>query len=705
MFFIWGALNDLCSSLAMTARRICTSYVDPNLLSPLLASRLIALDKCPGVRPIGIGDTARRIIAKAVLFITRPDIQEATGCFQMCGGQISGIEAAVHAVRSAFELETTEGVLLVDASNAFNNLNREVALLNIGRICPPLATIVVNTYRAPSELFVDGEVLYSEEGTTQGDPLAMPLYALATIPLIKKIEGDATQVWYADDAAAAGKIEDLRHWWDKLSSEGPSFGYFVNATKTWLVAKDHCLEKATSAFADTDVQVTSTGRPYLGSAIGCQSYVTSHVEAAVSDWVDIIKKLTNIALSQPHAAYSALTHGLTSKWTYLCRTTPNINDLMSPLDDALHSSLIPALTGGPPPNDLTRRMFALPARHGGLGIGIPSSQARDAYSASLLVTDALYRRIGKNGQEYDYDVISSQMQAKATLRAENKKKSETAAATLREELDTNMLKIMELAREKGSSTWLTALPLEEHGFTLHKRAFHDAIALRYGWSPQNMPSMCACGSKASIEHAMSCVKGGFPSIRHNEIRDLTATLLTEVCKDVCIEPELQPVTGEVLDGATANSQSGARLDIAANGFWGGSFERTYFDVRVFNPHAPSNKNTSLSACYKRHERCKKRAYEQRIREIEHGSFTPLVMSATGGLADEANTFYKRLASLLATKWDHPYSTTLCWLRCRLGFSLVRSAIQSIRGARSSCGHAIKCPTAVDLVNSEANIAG
>ena len=111
----------------MTTRRICTSYVDPNLLSPLLASRLIVLDKCPGVCPIGIGDTARHIIAKAVLSITRPDIQEMTGCFHMCGGQISGIEAAVHAVRSAFELETTEGVLLVDASNSFNNLNREVA--------------------------------------------------------------------------------------------------------------------------------------------------------------------------------------------------------------------------------------------------------------------------------------------------------------------------------------------------------------------------------------------------------------------------------------------------------------------------------------------------------------------------------------------------------------------------------------------------
>ena len=72
-------------------------------------------------------------------------------------------------------------------------------------------------------------------------------------------------------------------------------------------------------------------------------------------------------------------------------------------------------------------------------------------------------------------------------------------------------------------------------------------------------------------------------------------------------------------------------------------------------------------------------------------------SATGGFANEANTFYKRLASLLASKWDYPYSITLCWLRCVLAFSLLRSAIQSIRGSRSSCGHAIRTPTVIDLV--------
>ena len=128
-----------------------------------------------------------------------------------------------------------------------------------------------------------------------------------------------------------------------------------------------------------------------------------------------------------------------------------------------------------------------------------------------------------------------------------------------------------------------------------------------------------------MEHALSCARGAFPSIRHNEIRDLTANLLTEVCNDVRIEPDLQPVLSDQLSGATANSQDGARLDLSANGVWGGRYEKTFFDVRVFNPHAPSSKNLTPPACYRKHEKEKKRAYEQRVREVEHSSFTPLIL--------------------------------------------------------------------------------
>ena len=90
-----------------------------------------------------------------------------------------------------------------------------------------------------------------------------------------------------------------------------------------------------------------------------------------------------------------------------------------------------------------------------------------------------------------------------------------------------------------------------------------------------------------------------------------------------------------------------------------------FDVKVFNPYAPSNQKTPLSECYRSHENEKKRKYDQRIREVEHASFTPLILSCTGGLGPQATTSYKRLASLLSTKWNQAYSLTIMWLRCRL----------------------------------------
>ena len=110
----------------------------------------------------------------------------------------------------------------------------------------------------------------------------------------------------------------------------------------------------------------------------------------------------------------------------------------------------------------------------------------------------------------------------------------------------------------------------------------------------------------------------------------SVTLLTEVCHNVSIEPGLQPISNEILTGATANTQDGARLDIAAYGFWGGTYEKTFFDVRVFNPHAPLNRRTPLSSCYRKHEQTKKHMYKQRCREVEHASFTPLEIAATGG---------------------------------------------------------------------------
>ena len=133
-----------------------------------------------------------------------------------------------------------------------------------------------NTYRNAVALFIDGNTLWSLEGTTQGDPLAMPMYAISLGPLIRHLSGLAHQVWYAHDAAAGGSILQLREWWSCLESAGRHLGYFTNAKKTWLVVKQEHLDSARQTFAGTGIQVTSTGRPYLGAALGSAQFMQKH---------------------------------------------------------------------------------------------------------------------------------------------------------------------------------------------------------------------------------------------------------------------------------------------------------------------------------------------------------------------------------------------------------------------------------------------
>ena len=188
-------------------------------------------------------------------------------------------------------------------------------------------------------------------------------------------------------------------------------------------------------------------------------------------------------------------------------------------------------------------------------------------------------------------------------------------------------------------------------------------------------------------------------IRHNEIRDITASLLTEVCHNVATEPALQPLTGEKMITRTANSDEGTRLDIRARGFWKRA-QDAFFDVKVFYPNASSNRSSEPSSAYRRHERAKKREYGQRVREIERGVFTPLVLSTTGGMGREATTFYKRLADMIASKRQHSYSVVMGWLRCRISFVSLRSSVMCIRGSRSSLHRSLEQTSSWLLLRDE-----
>ena len=305
--------------------------------------------------------------------------------------------------------------------------------------------------------------------------------------------------------------------------------------------------------------------------------------------------------------YMAYTQGLKNKWPFLCRTNRSAAPALAPVENVLNDNLIPTITGRSV-NATERALLALPCRHSGLGLTVPSSLA-EQYQHSKAMCSFLTNKIVTQNPFLDNSLQQVRC-AKKRVQAEARVTIVIEAVALSASLCQQTQRMLELAYEKGVSAWLARRPLRRHSFALTKSDFRDGLCLRYGWYPDQLPSFCACAAGFSVSHALSCPTGGFPSVLHNEVRDVIAHLLKKVTHSVAIEPTLQPVAGERFQHCTANSDAQAQLDVSANGIWGGRFHCTFIDVRVFNLHAPSSRSSTLTATYVKHKKEKRRSYEQ-----------------------------------------------------------------------------------------------
>ena len=197
------------------------------------------------------------------------------------------------------------------------------------------------------------------------------------------------------------------------------------------------------------------------------------------------------------------------------------------------------------------------------------------FKISVAVTNPLVSQLISRNSCYAREVMDSQHSAKAKLCSLNHQQWLDHLHKFQESAPSALSCSIDIAREPGASTWLSALPLRDHQFHLHKgdfRDFRDSLCLRYGWMPALLPVSSVCGVSFTVEHALSCPRGGFLFVRHNEICDSIAHLLKGICHDVCVEPGLQPLTGENLSYRSAVVDDGVRLDIAARGFWSISYQ-------------------------------------------------------------------------------------------------------------------------------------
>ena len=146
------------------------------------------------------------------------------------------------------------------------------------------------------------------------------------------------------------------------------------------------------------------------------------------------------------------------------------------------------------------------------------------------------------------------------------------------------------------------------------------------------------------------------------------------------EPHLIPLDGETFDLRSANTSEEARLDIKATGFWRRG-QTAFFDVRVTHVNSASNRNQSTESVFLENENEKKRAYLQRVIEVEQGTFTPLVLGTNGGMGQECAVFIKHLAENDAEKENDNYSSIIIMLRTKLSFEILKLTLLCVRGTR------------------------
>ena len=332
----------------------------------------------------------------------------------------------------------------------------------------------------------------------------------ASIPQVK-------QIWLAYDSAGGGSIESLYQWYESLCQEGRKSGYIVNSAKSWLIVKNRELpESAKNVFGD-EVNITLEGRRHLGAVIGSKEFKNQYCQEKVDKWLRDIEFLTEISKSQPNAAYVAFTKGFKSKFIYYLRTIESFEEYVNPIKEVIHTSFLPSLFGRaePLPEKIKELVNLSPAQG---GIGIPDLKQ---FNATLDITAPHVNSIVTDSSTIPTQELMEER--KREINAQRRAAAKSRIDRIDESLSPDLLQVVQQTRDKGTSSRLNAIRIEEHGLPFNKQEFRDSLCLCYNLPLANLPSYCACGEMFTVNHALSGKKGGFIAQRHNTIGDLRTT--------------------------------------------------------------------------------------------------------------------------------------------------------------------------------------
>ena len=654
----------------------------PNL-EHFLSARCIPVKKKDGAtRPVCVGNIIRRVSLKAI------DIYHKSKIIANCPRQLSngikgGCEGIIHALRNVINTNKNPNfaILTLDATNAYNSIDRAKTLDNIYAKVPELYIAAYNTYGNTSYVMLNDERFPVEQGTSQGCPLASSFFNLGIAILIEKLTefSELQQIWYADDGILYGHPNIIMKAWNYINTYGKTIGYSPNSKSIIYDVNANSKESWTEA----GITYSSNGLEVLGSPIGDDNFIATYCTAKFEKIAIILDKLSIIAKSHPQQAWSVVNRSTKFKSSYIFRTTPSAHVYSGSYNEALEKFLTTIIG-----RNLDEKLIfqsLLPIGKGGLGLNIKASDHSDKqYTDSQMLSYNLTRHI----THHEPMSLDSYDEIRNNLRANKKSFWDEKVNEFKLTIDDVHIKRLEEMQFSGSNHWLSCIPVSwKPEWSLPKCDFIDALNLRFNLIPTDTPPVCRsnnCSQPFTLAHMDICLNGGIITRRHDYVKSILTKYSGKAFggASITVEPHLGELNEEELDLLTGNTSIRARADIAILDF-NGTQKTTYIDVSVISPICDSHKASSIEKVLSKIEKKKNDSYAGRIKQHLGGDFFPFVLTSGGAIGPMAKKIINKIAEKISSSSYETKTDILSEIKKDLSTSLQKSRIQGLRANRNS----------------------
>lgn len=680
--------QDCSKKLLFSLTSLCNLMLSgrvPTEICPILyGANLIALrKKGGGIRPIAVGNVFRRLTSKianekSITFLKNYFFPIQVGC-----GIRRGAEIGAHSIRSFFKFTHTnpKAMVKLDYKNAFNSIFRDKMLREVRDRTPEIFNYVAQCYTNPSYLNWNGNLILSERGCQQGDPLGPLLFSLTIHPIVRKVTCELN-LWYLDDGTLLGYTPDVAESAKIVQQESRTIGLELNPTKCEVSVFGDNQDFSLSLIEDVIPGIRlldDTSAELLGAGLTVES--TRRILTKKISTLQLFSE--KLAKLPSHLAFYLLKHSFAiPRIVYILRCSEvwKCEDLIATYDEVLKSTLISIVNGHFNSDQLVQS--SLPVKRGGLGVKLCSHLALPGFLSSWFsVSEEVSAIVSSDYVSYASDTIikeainSWSMQTESVSTPENPKIQKNWEIPVIDRMVSQLLTSTQddfdkarllAALDPMSGSWLNSLPSVSLGTFLQNEVFRIAVSLRLGIQICH-PHQCLCGNQIDQygRHGLSCKRSAGRTIRHSSINDIIKRALTTAECPSILEPNgCSRTDGKRPDGMTLMPWSNGKPLL-----WDFTCTDT-FALSIIN----KTSNTSGAAA--------KIAAEKKVAKysnlLDNFLFSPVAIETTGTWDSQALQFIKDIGNRMKSITGEDRSTT--FLIQRISLAIQRGNALSILGA-------------------------